>query len=115
MKNIIKRSVIIVSIFSLIACGGSNDKGYKLWKDSLSSGSRVDYCYYVKVDEESTTYYDAFAYYAQATTGGFLPLYSNFKYVDGSDAIIKIEKSVYREKYNAVKQGTIKGSYGKIV
>ena len=117
MKNLAKSALVVLSIFALAACGAAkaNDKGYKLWTGGLPSGSKVDYCYYVKVTEESTTYYDAFAYIYQPTTGGFLPGYTNFKYEDGAEKIVKIEKSVYKEKYDAVKNGQLKGNYGKIV
>ena len=114
MKNIIKRTVAVVSILLLTACG-TNDKGYNLWSKGLASGSRIQYCYYVKVSDESTTYYDALALVAQPSTGGFFPVYTNFKYADGQDTIERIEKDEYKTKYNAVKDGILKGSYGKIV
>lgn len=112
MKNFLKRTLITASLVFLSACG-VNDKGYKLWEEGLSSGSRIQYCYYVKVTDESTTYYDAFAFVPGG--GGFWPVYTNFKYVDGDDSIAKIEKEVYTEKLQAVKNGELKGSYGKLV
>ena len=114
MKSLFKKSIVAMSVFFLAACGATNDKGYQLWSKSLREGSNILYCYYVKVNDESTTYYDAFAY-IPAGQGGYWPGYANFKYVDGEETITTIESSVYNQKLKDVKNGTLKGSYGKIV
>lgn len=113
MRKLIKSTFVALSVALLSSCGGPDDKGYLLWAGSLSEGSNIQYCYYVKVNDELTTYYDAFAFIPGG--GGYWPGYANFKYVDGADTIIKIESSVYKQKLKGVKDGTLKGSYGKIV